>query len=135
MALGRDFAAIVANRFGGRIYAATFVKETLGAFDPQNAAGPPPSTPASYSCDAISFAYDDQYVDGENITRADYRTMILRGTIKAVSTGSKTDTLPGPSDSISVPPPGKTTPVAGTIVRVEVITEAFVTVQVRGPRG
>lgn len=130
-ALGRDWKARMAARFGGRLYAATFTKNTVTGQDPDDPSGPPSASSATYTCSAIALGYEERYIDGEDIKKGDYRVMILRGTILDED-GVAADVVPNPGDTVSCPSPGGSTPVASRVVSVKPITEAFATCQVRG---
>lgn len=238
--LNRNWKSRMAARFGGRLRTATIVRKIVSGPDPADSAGPPLSTPQTYTCDAVAFAYQDRYVDGEVIRISDYQVTILLGTILAVaddavaasadlgatagtgaldtvvraleagaagneitvelapaiaaalvevgrnvridyvdgvttvadvetllalsglvavatpgtgatvlvtadafaatplaggsdSTTSSAEFVPAAGDEITIPPPGSTTPVAGTVFGKPALTEAFATCGVRGP--
>jgi hypothetical protein len=66
--------------------------------------------------------------------KGDYKVTILLGTIKTTGLApvAAPGIIPGPNDSISVPPPNQTTPIAGVVVDVVSLTQAAVTLHVRG---
>lgn len=121
----------MAARFGGRLYVASFTKTAVLGIDPDDVAGPPLATSATYTCDAISLGYGDRYADGQAIAKADYKVVILRGTVLDED-GDPSDALPGPGDAISCPPPGGGAALSSTVVEVRPVTEAFATAHVAG---
>ena len=127
--LGRDFAASMAARFGGRLYAATLTKHTPATYD--GSGNRVAGATAPYTCSAIAFSYSNRFVDGEQVRKGDYRVVIIRGTLTPLVSGDTV--LPNPGDTIAIPTPGRTTPQTGTIVNIEGVSEAQITVQVRGP--
>lgn len=122
--LGRDLGADALGQFGGRLYTATLHKDVATV-----PSGSPTSTNISttdYTCDAIAFRYEESYVDGERIKRGDYRVVIL---LRSLPGGI----VPNPGDRITIPPPGQTAPTNARIMTVDALTEAQITVHVRGP--
>lgn len=53
----------------------------------------------------------------------------------AAPTATPVDLVPAPGDRITVPPPGQTTPINARIIEVDAVTEAQITVHVRGPKA
>lgn len=135
-ALGIDWAGDMAAVFGDELYDASFVKTTTGAYNPDDPTGPPAVTQATYACKAIAFSYVEEFVAGELIKRGDYKVLILLDTIALVGEDSELTPvqgiIPNPGDGISVPPPNETTPKNGAIVAISSVTQASVTVVVRG---
>jgi hypothetical protein len=110
-------------RFSGRLHTVTLTRQPESAYDLSDPAAAPTGTPTSYSCQGLAFTYEQRDIDGSRIMKGDYRVLVLRGSLS---------TVPMNGDSISVPPPGETVAKSGRVVAVEAVTEAFVTVQVRG---
>jgi hypothetical protein len=130
--LDRDFAADVVTRMGGRLKSVTFRKArptTVNPSDPSNIA----PTFDTYAADGIAFRYEVGFVS-DQIVDGDYRVVILRGSIKLGSVVVDT-VLPDPGDTVDCPPPGQDTAKRATVIAVEVLTEAQITVQVRGPKA
>lgn len=130
--LGRDFAARMAAQFGGRLYDASFTKTTPGAINVGDAAGAPTDTTDTYTCSAIAFSYGSEFIDGEKLKMGDYRVTILLGTIVDEDEEPAPGIIPSEGDTITVPPPGQSTPITGRVTGVSVLTQAQVTVHVRG---
>lgn len=84
--LDRDFRAIFAERFAGRLFSATLSRVISDAVvDPLDAAGPPTTTAQLYTCEGAAFAYKTEYVDGEQVKMTQYRVMLLLGSFAAVA--------------------------------------------------
>jgi len=130
--LGIDWAADMAEVFGGDIYDATFVRFGVGTYDDEHPSGPTNPTPATYTAKGRASSYKKRYVDGELIIKGDYRVMLLRGTIKTSPAAAVSDVMPNVGSTVTIPPPGKAVAELGTVVGIEAVTEAFITLQVRG---
>lgn len=107
-------------------------RRTVSGPDPSDPAGPPLSTTATYTCDGIAWGYEQRYLDGEKIKSGDYQVTLLRGTMRDDALALAPSFVPASGDVIAAPPPGSTTPINGRVVKLEAVTEAFVTCQVRG---
>ena len=123
MSLGEDFTSDAMEAFSGELEAATLTRLVESAYDPNNATGASTGGTTTYPCEGIAFTYKIDDIDGTRVVRGDYRVVILRGSIAVV---------PQPGDSISIPPPGQTVAKNARVVNVEAVTEAQVTIQVRG---
>lgn len=123
MTLGQDFEQDAMDAFSGELYDATLTRQADTPPDPDDPTGAPSSSPVAHPCEAYPFTYQQRDIDGTRVVKGDFRVVILRGSI---------DVEPIPGDSISIPPPGSTTPAPATVVRLEAATEAAYTVQVRG---
>lgn len=123
MSLGQDFGADALAAFDGELYDATLSRTVNGAYSESDPTGAPASSTTVYNCQGIAFTYDQEFIDGTRIMQGDYRVVILRASLAVV---------PQPDDIVSVPPPGGTVAKAARVVAVEVVTEAQVTVHVRG---
>lgn len=110
-------------RFQGRLHAATLTRPASSAIDPNDPTAAPTGAPAIHNCDAYAFDYEQRDIDGTRIMKGDYAVTILRGSLAVI---------PQPGDSVSVPPPGEAVAKSARVIHVEAVTEAFVTVQVRG---
>ena len=154
--LGRDFGALALERFGGRLQLATLTRVVGSGYDIDNpAAGTIKGAPSSYTCDAIAFNYKQTSVKNDQIIHGDYRVTIVRlswlhsaraGSRDVACTtcsaaagdgcvdggGAQLVIVPVEADKISVPPPGKTTAIEATVINVESVTDALITIQVRG---
>lgn len=122
----------MAADFADDFSAASFVKSTPGAYDVDDPAGPTEATSATYTCRALALAYGESFVEGDLVKQAAYSVVILRGTIRNASLALTPSAIPNPGDTISVPPPNETVAKAGAIIGVSAVTQATVTVQVRG---
>lgn len=126
MPLGRDGTAITLGRFQGRLQSATLTRPAGSAYDVDDPTAAPSGSPTTDACEGYAFRYATDDIDGTRIMRGDYRVTILRGTLSL---------MPQPGDSISIPPPGEVVARTATVIAVESVTEAAVTVQVRGAGG
>lgn len=124
MSLGQDFESDAMDAFSGELYDATLTQQAVEAYDPDDPTAAPESTPIAHACEGIAFAYAARDIDGTRVLKNDYRVVLLRGSLSVT---------PTPGDSISIPPPGSTTPATARVVLVEAVTEAQITLQVRGP--
>lgn len=124
MPLGRDGTAVALARFGGRLQSATLTRPgDDGEIDPGDPTAAPDGDDEEYDCEGYAFNYELRDIDETRIMKGDYKVTILRGSLAV---------LPEPGDSVNIPPPGSDTPASATVIRVESVTEAAVTVQVRG---
>ena len=130
--LGRDPAARVAARFGGRLRSATITRVTVSGPNTSDSAGPPSSGSATYTCDAIAFGYKGRHIDGQLMKKADYRVVVLLGSVRDSSGELVAGFTPHPGDSISCPPPGQDAPKTGRVVDVSPVTHAAATCHVMG---
>lgn len=108
--------------FSGELESATLTKKAETAYDVNDPTAAPSSVPVDHACEGIAFNYAQHQIDGTHILRGDYRVVLLRGSL---------DVLPVALDTILIPPPGEDVAVIGTVVAVEAVTEAQVTLQVR----
>jgi hypothetical protein len=123
MALGQDFSADAMAAFSGELYDATLTQQATSAIDSNDPTAAPTATPVAHACEGIAFSYAARDIDGTRITKNDYRVVILAGSLTVA---------PAPGDAISIPPPGSITPATARVIAVEAVTEAAVTLQVRG---
>lgn len=123
MSLGQDFAADAMAAFSGELYDAVLSRPPVSAYDASDATAGPTGSPTTYDCEGIAFAYERRDIDGSRVVKNDYRVVILRGSLEV---------LPQNGDSISIPPPGATVAATARVINVEAVTEAFITIQVRG---
>lgn len=130
--LGIDWAADFTADLADDLQDVSFTRTTLGAFDADNPTAAPSASSATYDARGLAFAYEEQNVDGEHITRGDYAVMILLGTIELASVAAP-GIIPQIGDTVTAPPPGQATPLTGTVVNIDAVTQASVTVRVRGP--
>jgi hypothetical protein len=105
------------------LYDATLTQQATSAYDADDPTAAPTSTPVPHACEGIAFAYRARDIDGTRITKNDYQVVILRGSLSVT---------PAPGDLISIPPPGSETPATARVIAVEAVTEAAITLQVRG---
>lgn len=129
--LGRDFAAIAARRFGGRLGTATITRKTVSGPNPADSAGPPLSTTTTYTADAIVFAYKRRKIESQHVHKADYRVVVLLGSVKD-SLLAAVSFVPTAGDLISVVPPSGGAAKSGRVVDVTPITYAAATCHVLG---
>lgn len=126
----------MAARFGGRLTTATFTKIAIGAYNASDPSGTPAQTSIQYSGDAIAFGYKGMFVNGELVTKADARVVILIGTVRTVTVDPEDSVLaavvPAPGDAITWVPPGQSASQAGRVVEVKPFTHAAITVSVKG---
>lgn len=123
MSLGQDFGADALAAFSGELYEATLSRFTETGYDANDPAGAPTGSSTEYDCEGIAFDYEQSYIDGSRVMRGDYRVVILRSSLAVI---------PVPGDVVSIPPPGGTVAKDARVITVEAVTEAQVTVHVRG---
>lgn len=123
MSLGRDFSTIALSRFSGRLYDATLTQQAVSEYDDSDPTAAPTSTPIAHACEGIAFTYELRRIDGVRVIKGDYRVVLLRGSLSV---------MPAPGDTISIPPPNETAAQTGRVIDVEAVTEAAITLQVRG---
>lgn len=133
MTLGVDWSDEMATEFADDFHTATFTKTSTGAYSTADPAGPPAQTSTSFTCKALALGYDGPLVEGEQLTKATYSVVILRGTIRDDADAAAPDSIPHPGDRITVPPPGGTVGQLGAVTGVSSVTPASVTVTVTGP--
>jgi hypothetical protein len=109
-------------RLSGRLVDATLTRPANSALDVNNPTAAPTGSPTTFSVEAYAFAYGRDDIDGTRILANDYIVFLLR--TSAV--------LPQTGDLIDVPPPGEAGSKTGSVIAIEAVTEAFVTMQVRG---
>lgn len=123
MSLGQDFGADALAAFGGQLYDATLTRKAESAYDFNDPAAASTGGTTTYNCQGIAFRYGRRDIDGSRIMKSDYRVVILRASLA---------TIPADGDAISIPPPGESVAKNGRVIAVELVTEAQVTIQVRG---
>jgi hypothetical protein len=123
MVLGRDGTATTLARFQGRLHSATLTRPAESAIDLADPTAAPTGTPTTDECEGYAFDYEQRDIDGTRVMKGDYAVTLLRGTLSFI---------PLPGDQVTIAPPGSTTQTTSTVIAIEAITEAFVTVQVRG---
>lgn len=123
MTLGQDFTADAMGAFSGELHDAILTQQADTAYDANDPTAGPTSTPVPHDCEGIAFTYQRRDIDGTRVIKGDYRVVLLRGSLSV---------MPQPGDSISIPPPGSETPASARVVNVEAVTEAQITLQVRG---
>lgn len=111
------------DAFADDLYDATLTQQAATAYDVNDPTAAPTSTPVVHTCEGIAFTYERRDIDGTRVLKNDYRVVLLRGSLSV---------MPGTGDAISIPPPGSATPATARVIAVEAVTEAFITVQVRG---
>lgn len=131
--LGIDWAADFFAELGDDLQDVSFSRSTLGAFDANNPTAAPSSSTATYTGKGLAFSYEVQNVDGEHITRGDYAVMIMLGSIIDADEDPAPGVIPAVGDTVTAPPPGQTVAKTGTVVNIDAVTQASVTVRVRGP--
>jgi hypothetical protein len=109
--------------FSGELHDATLTQQAISALDVSDPTAAPTATPVTHACEGVAFNYAQRDIDGTRIRKGDYRVVILRGSLSV---------LPNDGDSVSIPPPGGTVAVTGRVVAVEAVTQAAITLQVRG---
>lgn len=109
--------------FSGELYDATLTQQAEEEYDADDPTAAPEGEPTEHDCEGIAFDYAQRYIDGTRIVKGDYRVVILRGSLEVT---------PAPGDLISIPPPGSETPATARVINVEAVTEAAITLQVRG---
>lgn len=123
MSLGEDFEADAMAAFSGELYDVTLTQQATSAYDVDDPTAAPTAVPVAHACEGIAFAYEHRDIDGTRITKKDYRVVLLRGSLSV---------MPGPGNLVSIPPPGSTVAATARVVNVEAVTEAQITLQVRG---
>ncbi len=123
MTLGQDFTADAMAAFSGELHDATLTQQADTAYDADNPTAAPTSSPVPHACEGIAFEYQRRDIDGTRVVKGDYRVVLLRGSLSVD---------PQPGDSISIPPPGSSTPAPARVVNIEAVTDAQITLQVRG---
>lgn len=121
--LGRDGKAVTLARFSGRLSNATLTRPGNSAYDLSDPTAAPTGGDTVYPCEGYAFRYAASDIDGTRILRGDYQVTILRGSLAV---------RPETGDKVSIPPPGEAVAKTATVIAVESVTEAAVTVQVRG---
>lgn len=122
MPLGRDPGAISLARFSGRLNNATLTQQTSTPYDVNNPTAAPSSVPVAHACEGLAFTYANRDIDGTRVLKNDYRVVLLRASLAV---------MPATDDKISIAPPGESVAIEGTVIRVEAVTDAQVTMQVR----
>lgn len=124
MSLGQDFEADAMDAFSGELNDAVLTKQAESALDIDDPTAAPTTTPATHACEGYAFKYEQRLIDGSRIMKGDYLVVLLRGSLSV---------MPTPGDTLSIPPPGSSTPAAGQrVIAIEAVTEAQITLQVRG---
>lgn len=111
------------DAFSGELYSATLTRTAESAYDVNDPTGASTGSATQYDCEGIAFTYQQRDIDGSRVMKGDYRVVILRGSIAII---------PRTGDAISIPPPGETVAKSATVVNVDAVTEAAITLQVRG---
>jgi hypothetical protein len=124
--LGVVWSSEMAAEFAGNFGDASIVHTVATTLDPSSLTGAPISATTDHTCKALALGYTQQLINGTRIHEGDFRVIILRGTITPAVALAVDDTM-------TVVPPGGGTAVTVRVIRIEASTEAFVTVQVRGP--
>ncbi len=122
--LGVHWSTEMAAEFAGDMGDAVLNHTVSTTLDPLSLSGAPIRSTTDHTCKALTLGYRRKDVDGTSVLEGDFRVIALRGTFDPAVTPTRGDTY-----SIATPGGGST--VAGRIVRIEAITEAFVTAQVR----
>ncbi len=130
--LGIDWSADMAALLGDELYAGSFTKSTPDSFDASNPVSASPDVD-TYTFKGIAFSYAIGDLDSEQVTQGSWRVMILLGTILDDDDAPAPGIVPGPGDSISIAPPGQSTPISGTVTGPVSLNQAQCTVTVRGP--
>lgn len=120
MALGTGRAP---SHFAGRLQSATLTKQAATAIDASNPTAAPTGTSTQHACEGQAFAYGLRDIDGSRVIKGDFRVVLIRHGLSVT---------PQPGDTLSIPPPGSTTPQAVRVVAIEAVTAAQFTLQVRG---
>ncbi len=123
MSLGQDFESDAIDVFSGDLYDAVLTKQAESAYDEDDPTAAPTTTPVAHDCEGIAFSYQQRLIDGTRIMKGDYQVVLLRGSLTVI---------PAPGDTIAIPPPGSDTPATARVVNVDAVTEAQITLQVRG---
>jgi hypothetical protein len=123
MNLGGDLTGDAMAAFSGELDDATLTQQAATAYDVNNPTAGPTSTPVVHACEGIAFEYERRDIDESRVLKNDYRVVLLRGSLSV---------MPATGDKISIPPPGSETPATATVVRIEAVTPAQITIQVRG---
>jgi hypothetical protein len=120
--LASGAAARMLARFTGRLTSVTLTRPAQSTLDASDPTAAPTGTATTYAAEGLAFTYAARDIDGTRIMKGDYRVVLLRAA----------DVLPEVGDLISVPPPGSTTARTARVIAVEAVTDAQVTLQVRG---
>jgi hypothetical protein len=123
MTLASGAAGRMLARFAGRLHSATLTQQAATAIDVNDPTAAPSSSPVVHPCEGVAFTYARRDIDGSRVTKNDYRVVVLRGSLSV---------MPGPGDTISIPPPGSAVAATARVIDVESVTEAAITLQVRG---
>lgn len=123
--LGVDWAADMAAAFGGDFADGSILHVVSSARTPGALTGPLVVTTTTHTCKALGFAYERRFIDGTTVKIGDLQVIILRDSISP-------PVLPAPGDTITCSLPGGAS-VAVKAVGLIAVTDAFVTVHVRGP--
>jgi hypothetical protein len=121
--LGEDLEQAAMDAFSGELHDATLTQQPAAAYDVNDPTAAPSSVPIEHECEGYAFTYQRRDIDGSRVLKNDYRVVLLRGSLSV---------MPGPGDTISIPPPGSDTPATARVVDIEAVTEAQITLQVRG---
>lgn len=124
MSLGQDFSADAMAAFSGELYDAVLTQQPVSEYDADDPTAAPDSSPVTYACEGIAFAYRARDIDGTRVMKHDYQVVLLAGSLSGT---------PAPGDTISIPPPGSSTPATARVINVEAVTECAITLQCRGP--
>lgn len=122
MTLAAGAAERMLARFAGRLQSATLTRPADDEIDPDDPTAAPEGEADEYDVEGYAFAYERRDIDETRILKSDYQVVLLRSS----------EVLPQPGDLVSIPPPGSDTPADARVIRIEAVTEAFVTMQVRG---
>lgn len=123
MTLATASADRMLARFAGRLHSATLTQQAASAYDANDPTAAPTGVSTAYTCEGLAFTYARRDIDGSRVIKGDYRVVLLRGSLSV---------MPQTGDAISIPPPGSDTPASARVVAVEAVTEAQITLQVRG---
>ena len=123
MTLGADLTQDAMDAFSGELHDVTLTRPASSAYDVNDPTAAPTGDDATYACEGIAFNYARRDIDGSRIMKGDYRVVILRGSLAV---------LPETGDRVSIPPPGGTVATTARVIDVEAVTDAAVTLHVRG---
>lgn len=115
---------LVAERFGGRLSDVTITRVLATGPNPADPAGPPLSTTATYVGDGIAFGYGSRKIDGEQVLLADYKVVVLLGTLRAVADDAAAASLDLPGVALDTIVEARVEGAAGNAITVELVGDA-----------
>ncbi len=134
LVLGIDWDADMAETFADELGDVLFTKTTIGAYSEADPLGAPSNVLTNYAARGLVFGYAQEFVDGERVKQGDYKVTILLATIKTSPAAVLAPgIIPNAGDTVTAAPPNETTAKTGRVVGISSMSQAAVTLQVRGP--